>query len=444
MGQRPRFELDYQGRAVGEVARQATEPEHLGAEHRQSGENRHSPGSFLVASEIGAARRVDAPADPQSPERAWKDLARLPAPGVGGGLASSPRTRQRERDCSQPELAGDLVSLAGAAGRREGLLQDDDVGTKTSAGPYEVIATSPTVHAGVDIEGREAQLGHGGRVVELAPRALRAAVDAASPGDVVVVCTGTYNEDVKLTKPVRLLGTGSPSIDATGQDNGILVVASGATVEGLTVENAIGEGILAVGVHNVTIEHNVVQHNDLGTPTSSYLECQATQGVPGDCGEGLHLMGVADSQVLDNVVRDNSGGILLTDETGPTHGNLVEGNVVDGNAYDCGITMPSHNGKAVTASGTLQPTLGGVYDNTVTRNFIFDDGLADGAGAGVLIADPFPGTADYNNTVSDNTIEGNGNPGVTMHEHAPGTYLGGNVITGNTLSSVNGLVHQAA
>ncbi|MDA8264927.1 MAG: DUF1565 domain-containing protein, partial [Actinomycetota bacterium] len=66
------------------------------------------------------------------------------------------------------------------------------------------------------------------------------------------------------------------------------------------------------------------------------------------------------------------------------------------------------------------------------------------AGAGVLIADPFPGTADYNNTVSDNTIEGNGNPGVTMHEHAPGTYLGGNVITGNTLSSVNGLVHQAA
>ncbi len=46
--------------------------------------------------------------------------------------------------------------------------------------------------------------------------------------------------------------------------------------------------------------------------------------------------------------------------------------------------------------------------------------------------------------MSDNTIEGNGNPGVTMHEHAPGTYLGGNVITGNTLSSVNGLVHQAA
>jgi hypothetical protein len=35
--------------------------------------------------------------------------------------------------------------------------------------------------------------------------------------------------------------------------------------------------------------------------------------------------------------------MLLTDETGPTHGNLIEDNIVTGNQYDCAITVPGHN-----------------------------------------------------------------------------------------------------
>ena len=48
------------------------------------------------------------------------------------------------------------------------------------------------------------------------------------------------------------------------------------------------------------------------------MECQAAGEVPGDCGEGIHLMSVADSTVAGNYVTGNSGGILLTDEFGPT------------------------------------------------------------------------------------------------------------------------------
>jgi hypothetical protein len=44
---------------------------------------------------------------------------------------------------------------------------------------------------------------------------------------------------------------------------------------------------------------------------------------PDDCGEAHHLQSVSNSVVRDNLVRDNVGGILLTDEDGPTYGNLI-------------------------------------------------------------------------------------------------------------------------
>ena len=46
--------------------------------------------------------------------------------------------------------------------------------------------------------------------------------------------------------------------------------------------------------------------------------------------------------VVDNEVAYNSGGILITDETGPNQGNLISGNNVHDNPYDCGITLASH------------------------------------------------------------------------------------------------------
>ena len=41
---------------------------------------------------------------------------------------------------------------------------------------------------------------------------------------------------------------------------------------------------------------------------------------PDDCGEALHLQTVTGSTVSGNLVQDNVGGILLTDEDGPTAG----------------------------------------------------------------------------------------------------------------------------
>ncbi len=61
-----------------------------------------------------------------------------------------------------------------------------------------------------------------------------------------------------------------------------------------------------------------------------------------DCGEGIHLMATDHSSLVRQRSEHNSGGVLITDETGPSHDNLISGNFVHDNPFACGITMASH------------------------------------------------------------------------------------------------------
>jgi hypothetical protein len=284
----------------------------------------------------------------------------------------------------------------------------------------------------------------------------------------VVVCRGTYTEDVIISTPLTLTGRPGAVIQASSSANGncdqlgphgpgtapclagITIKSGNVQVQGFKVTGAIGEGILATGslaggsISHVVIQDNRVVGNNTGgippTTTSPYPQCAAAGQVPGDCGEGIHLMGVTHSTVSHNFVSGNEGGVLLTDEFGPTHGNVVSHNVITKNLYDCGITMPGHNPFALDSSGKPQPSKGGVYDNVVAHNVITDNGLK-GEGAGVLLANAAAGTASFNNLVEYNDITGNELSGVTMHAHtlAPGTFedLSGNRIVHNMIGKNN-------
>lgn len=270
-------------------------------------------------------------------------------------------------------------------------------------------------------------------------RTIGHAVDVAPAGATIRVGRGKYSEQVSITKRLTLKGWHAV-IDATGQAGGIeplksmgvfgygLLVfgpgASGTVVRGFTVQHAIGEGILVAATSKVRIEYNTIRHNDAGFGTDATPQCQVSGNIPGDCGEGLHFVGVTWSRIAHNRVENNVGGILITDETGPSAHNVISSNVIRNNKEDCGITLPSHNGAAMT-----DPTLGGVYDNLVIHNVSSGNG-----GAGVGMFAPFPGTASYNNRVIGNVLRNNGEAGVAIHAHAPGMNVSGNVIRGNWIS----------
>lgn len=274
------------------------------------------------------------------------------------------------------------------------------------------------------------------------------AVSMASPGDVIQVWPGVYKEQVSITKSLSLISMSPHAviIDAAHLSTGIWIDGMSAApkpgvanivISGFTIRNANFEGILLSNASNVTLVDNQVTDNDRSLDAAS----STCPGIPAfetneglDCGEGIHLMAADHSTLLRNEVDHNAGGILISDETGPNDHNLISENFVHDNVFDCGITLASHAPAAVT--GAKLPF--GVWYNTISRNASVRNGT-QGAGAGVGIFAPFPGTTNTGNVVIDNDLRDNGATGVAMHNHAappmaPPVNLNDNVIVGNRFS----------
>jgi parallel beta-helix repeat protein len=268
---------------------------------------------------------------------------------------------------------------------------------------------------------------------------ISAAVAAASAGDTVNVGPGVYRETVVVNKPLSLVGT-KPLItivDAEGQPNAFNIDGlnnpglSNVTITGFTARNAQFEGIVITNATFVNVWNNVVSGNDkaldLDTFTCPGLPTWETSESE-DCGEGIHLNAVDHSTIVSNLVQRNAGGILMSDETGVTHDNLISQNTVHDNPYDCGITIASHPPAPGYGDNPF-----GLAHNTIFANTSFHNGTqVPGAGAGIGVFDSVPGTSNVGNVIVGNVSYNNGLPGFAMHSHAPGQTLTDTVIAGNT------------
>ena len=297
------------------------------------------------------------------------------------------------------------------------------------------------------------------------------ALSQASAASTIVLEPGTYPSaknptgtsdrvpaplnGVTITSDPATQGSASNTIiDATGAPNGLVINANGVTIDGLSVLNADNEGICITpstsftngcllsppatappptSVTGALIENNIVNNNDACVNHPTAADCPQPPNPFDDYGETIHLLSVANSTVTNNVVDNNVGGILLTDEVGPTDGNTISGNTVNGNAVDCGITLAGHSSSAVSTSGPTtgqpQPSQAGVYNNMIVGNTSNNNGAA-----GLLAAAGGSGSAVYNNTFTGNTAIGNGLAGMTIHSHAPLQDINGNVVTNNNFS----------
>jgi hypothetical protein len=274
------------------------------------------------------------------------------------------------------------------------------------------------------------------------------AVAAAKPGGTIIVGPGTYNEGVVIGKSVSLIGAGpgKTTIDATGLPNALYIDGldnpglRSVTVTGFTLANANFEGLLITNAVNVTIKGNLVTGNN----TSLDIDTDTCPGQPPfetgedfDCGEGMHIMGVSYSTFSNNVSAGNSGGFLISDDTGETHDNLITGNIIKDNPFDCGITLASHGpGPGSSAEHN------GIIHNIVSNNQSTHNGYqVPGAGAGVGIFSDGSGIGHvHGNIIINNVLTNNGLPGIAFHSHvgpnfgAPADDLNDNYILNNRIS----------
>lgn len=311
-------------------------------------------------------------------------------------------------------------------------------------------AASPGPRAKLYVSAGPSNPGHGSNCHHAGFSTISAAVAAAPSGATIIVCPGTYAEDVTVEEPLTIEGRNatvapdgsdfSPLTPFTGGNNGFTVLSPWVTVSGFTVEGASSDGIAVLGDH-ATLTDNTVTNNGLGDPDNP--------------GNGIDLDGSSYSTVAHNTVSGSgNGGIQLANDpdaigvstlcsalgiscdgiTGTASHDSVVHNNVNNNPNACGILLVDHDG----TDGSTANLADGIYDNVVQDNTVLDNALL-GYGAGILLATEAPGGAVYDNLIAGNDVAGNGLAGLTLHAHLTGVHqdLNGNVIIGNDFGTNN-------
>ena len=90
------------------------------------------------------------------------------------------------------------------------------------------------------------------------------AIDNSTNGDVIEVHSGTYQERLRVSKSVTLMGLdtgeGLPVIDASGSSSAISLMANGSTIERFNLTGSGGCGCGNAGI-NVASSNNLIRDN---------------------------------------------------------------------------------------------------------------------------------------------------------------------------------------
>lgn len=208
--------------------------------------------------------------------------------------------------------------------------------------------------------------------------ALRNAIAAARPGDVLRLTAGSYGPAV-IDKPVTVEGQGQAVIDGGGKGSVLTVTADDVTLRGLRVQNSgprnedIDAGIKVVkGVARTRIEHNVLIDNMHGIDFHGAIDAVARHNdITGrrDAhmiarGNGFYVWNAPGVVIEDNTVRYGRDGIFsntskrdiyrrntFRDLRFAIHYMYTNDSVVEGN-----ISIGNHLGFAMMYSRRVQVT----------------------------------------------------------------------------------------
>jgi hypothetical protein len=282
---------------------------------------------------------------------------------------------------------------------------------------------------------------------------IQSAVNAASANDVINVAPGTYTEDVTIGKPLSLIGAGAQKtiIDAGKLANGVLVDGYDnpglrhVTVAGFTVQHAQFEGIVVVSASDVIVKDNHVVNNDVfpavfnpNAPTPCPGQPAYETDESGDCGGAIHLIGTTNSIVSGNYISGNADGLLISDESAESRGNLVIQNTFVNNPLECGIVLASH--PPLTTPVPPFAKHYGVDNNTIEENISSANGVQVGGSGVGLFSDGAGQGRVSGNLILHNVLTGNGIGGVSLHTHVGPAYgfpaddMSGNQIIGNYIA----------
>jgi len=201
-------------------------------------------------------------------------------------------------------------------------------------------------------------------------------VDAANPGDTIVVHDGTYYEHLVVNKPLTITSASSPIIDGGASGYCITVSANNVVISGfeirngylgISIQNAIGTqvcnnriidfikgGIVARGAKNIFIEGNNIS-TTLHDEAPNGIDIGTYSGTTGIV-RGNRISGCSwDGFTGDYEVTWSGSGILVIES-----GDSLE--IIGNTVHDCDVGMDIE-------SDLMNITYNEVYDNVY--GFVF-------------------------------------------------------------------------
>lgn len=283
---------------------------------------------------------------------------------------------------------------------------------------------------------------------------IQAAVDAAEPGDMILIAPGVYREEVQVSTPgLTLRGAERDQVIIDGEfvrPNGIIVFADGVAVENLTLRNATENGVIWTGVRGYRASYVTAVDNQVygiyafdsgdglfehsyasGSPDAGFYigQCDPCEAVITDSvaeWNGLGFSGTNASGELflvNSVWRHNVAGIvpntLDTELLPPFHDVTIAGNLIHDNGnpvapsftsewsgYGNGIILAGGNDSLVVANRIFNhPANGVAITPNLSRNFWMSGGnriegnVIEGSGRADLA---LAGPASVDNCFADN------------------------------------------
>ncbi|MEV6651952.1 right-handed parallel beta-helix repeat-containing protein [Streptomyces sp. NPDC051219] len=304
---------------------------------------------------------------------------------------------------------------------------------------------------------------------------IQEAVNAAKPGDTIVISPGTYRESVLITKPnLTLRGAGARTVIVPGAakrsanacaqaGNGICVMGTEkATVDGvriraLTLSGFKKNGIWATRTDRLTVRKVIAEKNGVwgiaqerstrGVFRGNIARDNAESGIfiantidrEGGAIDtegavvrdnrltgnriGVTVRRVRNLSVARNTLTGNCGGVFVVgDETKPWAGAMtIRNNLIHKNNKFCpgNTRLPVIQGSGIVLTGA--------EDTVVRSNVVTDNVGSSPLSGGIVLFKSFVGALNTNNVIRDNVVLRNGSADLANRDTGTGNTFSGNM-----------------
>jgi nitrous oxidase accessory protein len=225
------------------------------------------------------------------------------------------------------------------------------------------------------------------------------AINNSNNGDTILVYSGTYFENVNMSKQLVLKGVdtgeGKPVVDASGSGDAVTLSSGNSILDGFTVTNGATIGIIVTSDYNNLSNNSAINNTEDGI----VLKNASNNTLNNNSASSNIIFGIAlldesnrNTVIGNNALNNENAGIFLRDSNSNTLNNnsaklnnvqgidllasiknILINNTVSNSSYGIYLESSSDNnvldGNTVSMNGVNGIFLTGSSDNTIYNNY---------------------------------------------------------------------------